>query len=81
MSLTAPQCRAARALLGWEQIELAEQAGVARSSVQDFESEKRTPRTATTDALQHAFEKAGIVFIADEDGEGVKLASRRRRRR
>jgi transcriptional regulator with XRE-family HTH domain len=79
--MSAAQCRAARALLRWDQIELADRAGVARASIQDFETEKRTPRTATTDALQHTFEKAGIVFIADGEGRGVKFVSRQKRRR
>ena len=81
MSLTAAQCRAARALLGWDQIDLAERAGVARSSVQDFEAEKRTPRPATTDSLLRALEAAGISFIKDASGVGVKLVARRKRRR
>jgi transcriptional regulator with XRE-family HTH domain len=81
MSLTAAQCRAARALLGWDQIHLAERAGVARSSIQDFEVQKRIPRSGTIDALLNAFQSAGIVFIADADGQGVKLIARRKRRR
>jgi transcriptional regulator with XRE-family HTH domain len=35
--LTAAQCRAARALLGWTQQRLADAARVARATVRDFE--------------------------------------------
>jgi transcriptional regulator with XRE-family HTH domain len=41
--LTPEQVRAARSLLHWSQNDLAEKAGVAASTVADFERGQRTP--------------------------------------
>ena len=57
------QCRAARALLGWNQQDLAQRAKVGTSTVADFEREKRTPVGANIDAITAAFEAAGIRFV------------------
>lgn len=60
--LTPPQSRAARALLGWSQTELARRASVATSTVADFERGQRSPVTNNLDALKLAFEKEEITF-------------------
>ncbi|MDO5370571.1 helix-turn-helix transcriptional regulator [Paracoccus sp. (in: a-proteobacteria)] len=72
--MTPAQCRAARALLGLEQGDVAERAGIARATLIDFEKDQRTPRAATIAAIQTALEDAGVEFIADEgEGVGVRL--------
>jgi transcriptional regulator with XRE-family HTH domain len=58
------QCRAARALLGWNQQDLAQRAKVGTSTVADFEREKRTPVGANIEAITAAFEAGGIRFVA-----------------
>ncbi|HEY1746965.1 MAG TPA: helix-turn-helix transcriptional regulator [Xanthobacteraceae bacterium] len=60
--LTAAQSRAARALLGWSQTELARRASVATSTVADFERGQRSPVTNNLEALKLAFEKEDITF-------------------
>ena len=68
-------CRAARALLGWSQWDLAELAGVGRSTVADFERASRTPTPENRATLRAALERAGVIFI-ERDGEagpGVRL--------
>ncbi|HUN86138.1 MAG TPA: helix-turn-helix domain-containing protein [Terracidiphilus sp.] len=63
-TLSPTQCRAARALLGWNQQDLAQRANVGTSTIADFEREKRTPVNANVDAIIAAFEAAGIRFLA-----------------
>ena len=60
--LTPAQSRAARALLGWSQTELARRASVATSTVADFERGQRSPVTNNLEALKLAFEKEQITF-------------------
>ena len=60
--LTPAQSRAARALLGWSQTELARRASVATSTVADFERGQRSPVTNNLEALKSTFEKEQITF-------------------
>jgi transcriptional regulator with XRE-family HTH domain len=55
--------RAARALLAWSQQDLAEAAGVATSTVADFERGQRTPIPANAQAMRAALEKASVRFL------------------
>jgi transcriptional regulator with XRE-family HTH domain len=64
--------RAARTLLGWHQIELAQAAGVAKSTITDFERGARIPILNNRRAIRRTLEAAGITFIADPVvGHGV----------
>lgn len=46
-------------------------------TVRNFENEKSSPIRATVDAMRAAFERAGVDFIAENDGgPGVKLKKR-----
>jgi transcriptional regulator with XRE-family HTH domain len=62
MSFTPAQCRAARGLLGWSQVQLAEASKVATKTIADFERESRTPYDRTLADVQRAFEAAGVEF-------------------
>jgi predicted transcriptional regulator len=70
------QVRAARALLGWNQSDLAKAAGLAVISIKDFERGAVDPRSSTLDKIERAFDAAGIVFLSPGDtragGEGVR---------
>jgi hypothetical protein len=72
MSLTAAQCRAARALLKWPQDKLASASKVATSTVGDFERETRTPHDHILADMRSALEAAGIEFT-DGEQPGVRL--------
>ncbi len=74
--LTAGQCRAARGLLDWSQLELAEQAGVGIVTVRQLEASVHEPRRATLDVVRRAFEAAGVEFI-DENGGGPGVRLRK----
>ena len=71
------RCRAARALLGWKQAELAYRAKLTELTVSNFERATVRPRNSTLAKLQTAFESAGIEFLdLDETGGiGVRLVS------
>lgn len=63
--LTPKHVRAARALLAWSQQQLAKAAGVATSTVADFERGQRTPVANNAQAIRGALESAGIRFLAN----------------
>jgi len=72
MSISAAQCRAARALVDMDQAALATAAFVSRSVIIDFEKGRRTPTTNNLNAIVRALEAAGIDFI-DDGSPGVRL--------
>ena len=81
MSLkTIEQLRAARALLGLKQIDVAELSGISEPTVTRLENGEGPIRGqgATIEKLQKAFESRGVRFIGDkeaslEGGPGVRL--------
>src|SRR5277367_6221725 len=60
---TPSQSRAARALLAWSQQDLAKKAGVAASTIADFERGQRTPVPNNAEAIRSALTGAGITFL------------------
>jgi transcriptional regulator with XRE-family HTH domain len=79
--ITRAQCRAARALLEWNQQELAREASVGIVTVHQFESGVSQPRRATLDVIRRAFESAGVEFIDENGGgPGVRLRKRHHKR-
>ncbi|RUM21516.1 XRE family transcriptional regulator [Rhizobium phaseoli] len=75
MCLSAAQCRAARALLGWSQDQLSVASKVAKATIANFEAGKRAPYERTLVDLRESLEAAGVAFIAQNGGgAGVRLA-------
>jgi transcriptional regulator with XRE-family HTH domain len=75
--MTPAQCRAARELLDWTQIKLAEASRIAVATVIRLERNgKPMVAEASVQAIQRALETADIEFI-DEDGAGVKLRAKK----
>ena len=73
----AAQARAARALIGWSQTKLAETAGVAVSTINEFET--GAPNRIANEALDKmraALEAAGVVFIPKNGGGGIGVRLR-----
>lgn len=74
--LTPGQCRAARGFLDWTQEELAERAGLSRSTIRDFEKNRHDLHALSELQIVRAFEAAGISLIpVEEGGPGVRLTS------
>lgn len=72
--ITPRQIRAARALLGWSQQQLADKAIVSLNALAPLEKGAVDSRLSTVKAIQKALTKAGVEFLdADEKGEGVRL--------
>ena len=70
------QIRAARALLGWSQDQLARRAGVGLATLQRIEQNKGIVKGnfSTVLKIQKALERADIHFIEDDFGQiGVRL--------
>lgn len=75
--LTGRLCKAARALAGMNQAQLARAANVAKQTVADFERGARTPYANNRRAIQRALEEADVVFVTDgKEGPGVRLSKR-----
>lgn len=74
--LQAGQIRAARALLGWRQEDLAKAAKVGLATLARIEQREGLARgnVSTIVRIQEALEKAGIRFLEDQgEGYGVRL--------
>jgi DNA-binding XRE family transcriptional regulator len=67
------QCKAARALLDWNQDILCEKVGVAKSTIGDFERGVRNLRIETMQKLVGVFEENGIRFESEGDKILVEL--------
>jgi transcriptional regulator with XRE-family HTH domain len=70
--MNAEQCRAARAILGITQPELAKLARVSENTLREFEGGKRTPIRGSVQKLRAALVVSGIEFLSDADGFGVR---------
>ena len=75
--MTPEQSRAARGLLYWSQQQLADAAGLGLSTVRDFEKGRRDPLPANLEAMKHALEVKGVLFLEigknRSGGPGVRL--------
>ena len=81
--ISASQMRAARALLGIDQKQLAELAGVSLPTIQRMEASAGTVRgtVETLTRVVEAIEAAGVELIGNEQpsrglGRGVRLKER-----
>ena len=70
--VTSAQIRAARGLLNWTVRDLAERAGVHRNTVTRSETDATGPGHATA-SIRAALEAAGVIFLENGEGPGVKL--------
>ena len=75
--ITPAQIRAARALLGWKQTDLATASGVSAIAIKNIERGATDPRMSTVNSIQQAFDRAGVVFLDTGDirdgGPGLRL--------
>ena len=71
--MTVPaQIRAARALLGWTQADLAAKANISTNAINSIERGKADPKLSTVNAIRKALETGGVEFT-DGDRPGVRM--------
>ena len=78
-SMISAQLRAARALLDWNQTELANKAGVSVETIKRLErivGSLEATKVSTLEAITKALNKAGVEFT-NGDAPGVRLKSSR----
>ncbi|MGO9327384.1 MAG: transcriptional regulator [Steroidobacteraceae bacterium] len=80
--LTSELIRAARALLRWEQRDLASASSVSLPTIKRLESKPgiMAAHASTVAALRKALEAAGVEFI-DENGGGPGVRLRKRQQK
>ena len=81
VSISVRQVKAARALLGWSQEELAKTSMVSVPTIKRLESQEGVlgGRADTAKKIAISLEKAGVVFIDENGGgAGVRLSKGRR---
>ena len=79
LGITSEQLRAGRALLRWEQKDLASTSLVSLATIKRLETRPGILQANATTilALRHALEAAGVEFIPENGGGvGVRLKSR-----
>ena len=79
MQISSAQCRAARSLISWTQEQLAENAGVSRATIADFESNTRQPMKNNIRSIADCLFAAGVDFIPEEGKLGVGVRFRDRK--
>ena len=77
--LYVAQIKAARGLLSWNQSRLAQESGVAISTIKRMETSGELLKGNASNVwkVQQALEAAGVVFITENGGgPGVRLRTR-----
>lgn len=70
--MTPAQIRAAKALLGWDNGDIAQRAGLSRNTVQAMQArDELGGKVQTARAVRQVLEDAGIRFIEDRETRAV----------
>jgi predicted transcriptional regulator len=79
---TIRQIKAARALLGWSQTDLARRSGISEPTIARLESVdgQLGGREETVRKIRTALENSGIEFIDENGGPGVRLRKRHQKK-
>jgi transcriptional regulator with XRE-family HTH domain len=71
--MTPRTCHAGRALLKWSRADLAREAGVGISTVNDFELERREVSDETVMKMKAALQVGGVEFTGTKHQPGLRL--------
>ncbi|WP_084572663.1 helix-turn-helix domain-containing protein [Methylocapsa aurea] len=79
LKISIRQIKAARELLAWSQVELAERSGVSLPTVRRLEAQDGVlgGRAETGSKIIAALESAGVIFV-EENGEGAGVRLKKR---
>ncbi len=72
VELTSTHVRAARALLRWNQEDLASRCAVSPATINYWENDKVIPTAETKTKVRRVFEEAGVEFL-NGGNPGVRL--------
>jgi transcriptional regulator with XRE-family HTH domain len=72
MTITGPQVKAARLLLGWSQPKLAAESGVTAVTIAKFEEGKQLPPMLDLSVVRRMLEDGGVEFVDGEPGAKLK---------
>ena len=75
--VTVEQVRAARAFLGWTQVDLSEAADLSFQVIRNFETSRFPLSPASHAAVREAFKQAGVEFLKSGKRIGVSIPVRR----
>jgi transcriptional regulator with XRE-family HTH domain len=76
MTFTGEQVARARYLLGLSRIDLAIKARLSETTIRNCENGKRPVKPSTAMAVRTALESAGVIFVEENEGPGVRLRKR-----
>jgi transcriptional regulator with XRE-family HTH domain len=80
--LTPEQLRAARVLVRWTRARLAKESRVPIQTIQAFEQGRVTSPLMTTEhKWRRALERAGVMFLDEDDDAGVGVRLRKKGKR
>jgi transcriptional regulator with XRE-family HTH domain len=79
-TFTVEQVRAARAFLGWTQVDLGEAAGLSFNTIRNFETSRFPLSPPSHAAVRKAFKKAGVEFLKRGKRIGVTISVHQLRR-
>jgi transcriptional regulator with XRE-family HTH domain len=74
---TIEQIRAARALLGWSQHDLAEKAGLSQTGIARIENGTNQPNSKTITKIETAFDAADVEFLGSNGVQKRGIQSHR----
>ena len=74
--VNADQIRAARALLGWSQEDLATRTSLTSRTIINAESGEHRISESTLQEIERVIEDEGITFVTTPEGVGVFLKKR-----
>ena len=81
LKVSIRQIKAARAMLGWSQTDLAQRSGVSEPTIKRLEASEGNlgGRTDTAEKIVEALSSAGVIFLdgaySGAGGPGVRLAA------
>jgi transcriptional regulator with XRE-family HTH domain len=82
--ITSEQVKAARGLIRWDQTDLSAASGISLPAIKRLEQipGPLPAQARTVDAIVAAFGKAGVEFLAEDDGgPGVRLRKAKGKRK
>lgn len=71
--ISASQIRAARAIIGAKQSEVARASGISLATLNNIERGVGDPRISTLDAVEQSLARAGVIIDGDNSTESVTL--------